>query len=74
MVCAPIAAYADRPAGPGEITLGVNIKPAGVPERFAGLMLRPEIRYDTTLNNRKPFNNGRSSNQFTIGTDLIVPF
>jgi hypothetical protein len=80
----PLNALAGRPNGSislfptpvtyGEITLGVNIKPPGVPDRFAGLMLRPEIRYDTTLNSPKPFNNGRSGNQFTIGTDLIVPF
>jgi hypothetical protein len=56
-----------------EITLGGNIK-LNMPEPLGTLVARPEIRYDTTLNSVKPFNNGRSSNSFTIGTDLILSF
>ncbi len=62
----------------GEITLGVNYKPP-VPAMFTGAVFRPEIRYDTTLNNVHPFNAGvnnvgTSGHQFTIGADFILPF
>jgi len=56
-----------------EITLGVNIKPP-VPDVIKGFIIRPEIRYDTTLNNAKPFNSFTSDHQFTIAADFILPF
>jgi hypothetical protein len=82
----PVNALAGRPNGSlsafptpltmAEFTLGLNVKPP-LPDRlgiFSGLMLRPEVRYDTSTNSVKLFNNGRSKDNFTIGTDLIVPF
>jgi hypothetical protein len=57
----------------GEITIGLNYKPP-VPAMFTGAVIRPEIRYDTTLNNAHPFNAGTSGHQFTIGADFILPF
>ncbi len=57
----------------GALTLGVNIKNA-LPDPLGTLLIRPEIRYDTTTSGARPFNNGRSSNSFTIGADLIVSF
>lgn len=62
-----------NPATYGEITLGLNIKPT-VPGPLSGVIFRPEIRYDSTLNNAKPFDNGRSKDQFTIAADMIVSF
>jgi hypothetical protein len=62
-----------QPATYGEITLGLNIKPT-VPGPLSSVMFRPEIRYDTTLNNARPFDNGRRKNQFTIAADAIVAF
>jgi putative OmpL-like beta-barrel porin-2 len=57
----------------GELTLGANYKPP-VPKLFEGLVIRPELRFDDALNGTKPFNNGRSSHQVTIASDLILPF
>ena len=62
-----------QPATYGEITLGVTIK-YPLPEPLGVLLLRPEIRYDTTLNNAKPFDNGRRGDQVTIGADAIISF
>jgi hypothetical protein len=57
----------------GALTLGVNIKET-LPDPLGTVLIRPEIRYDTTTNGVRPFDNGRSSNSFTIGTDFIVSF
>jgi hypothetical protein len=54
--------------------LGLNIKPPGVPPTFDGLVIRPEIRYDTSLNGTTPFGAGTKSSQFTFGGDIIIPF
>ena len=62
-----------QPATYGELTLGVSIK-YPLPDPLGNLILRPEIRYDSTLNNARPFNNGRSKDQFTIAADAIVSF
>jgi hypothetical protein len=80
----PVNALAGRPNGSislfphgatyGEVTFGVNIKETSLPEPLGTLIVRPEIRYDTTTNDAKPFNNGRSNNSFTIGTDLLLSF
>jgi hypothetical protein len=55
------------------LTLGVNIK-ENLPDPLGTLLIRPEIRYDTTTSGARPFNEGRSSSSFTIGTDLILSF
>jgi hypothetical protein len=57
----------------GAITAGVNIKPP-MPKPLAGLAIRPEIRYDCSLNDTRPFNNSRDRDQFTAGIDFIVTF
>jgi putative OmpL-like beta-barrel porin-2 len=59
----------------GEITLGLNYKPP-VPDPFTGFVIRPEIRYDASLNGTHPFgtSTGTSGHQFTLATDFIVPF
>jgi hypothetical protein len=57
----------------GALTLGVNYKPA-VPKVIEGFVIRPEIRYDTSLNDTKPFNAGKSDHQVTLGADVILPF
>ena len=58
----------------GALTLGVNYKPAGLPSAFEGFVIRPEVRYDRTLNGRRPFDGFTSNDQFTIGIDFILPF
>jgi hypothetical protein len=72
----------------GSLTLGLNITPE-VPKGglIKALIFRPEIRFDTSLNNTKPFDPaaacpvplttavcGTKSSQFTIGGDAIVKF
>ncbi len=60
----------------GAITFGANISPPipGIPKAFEGILFRPEIRYDRSLNGKRPFDAGTSSSQFTFGADLIIPF
>jgi hypothetical protein len=57
----------------GAITASVNIKPP-MPKPLAGLAIRPEIRYDCSLNDTRPFNNSSDRDQFTAGIDFIVTF
>ena len=58
----------------GEITLGANIKPS-MPKNFEGFVIRPELRFDQSLNGTKPFdNNGTSGHQLTFATDFVLPF
>jgi Putative beta-barrel porin-2, OmpL-like. bbp2 len=57
----------------GAITIGVNIKPP-VAKPVAGLVIRPELRYDRSLNNTRPFNDSSDRDQFTAGIDFILTF
>ncbi len=57
----------------GAITAGVNIKPP-MPKPLAGLAIRPEIRYDRSLNGTHPFNDSNERDQFTVGLDVILTF
>jgi Putative beta-barrel porin-2, OmpL-like. bbp2 len=57
----------------GAITVGVNIKPT-MPKPFAGLTIRPEVRYDRALTNTRPFNDSSQRDQFTAGVDFILTF
>jgi hypothetical protein len=56
------------------ITAGVTIKPP-VPKPFAGLMIRPEVRYDRALtDSTHPFDQLTDRDQWTIGVDAILQF
>jgi hypothetical protein len=57
----------------GALTFGVNYKPE-VPKAIEGFVIRPEIRYDSSLNGTKPFNAGKSDHQVTIAADVVLPF
>ena len=57
----------------GEFTLGVTYKPT-LPAPITGLMIRPEIRYDTSLNGTTPYNGGKDSGSFTIAADFVLGF
>ena len=57
----------------GAITAGVNIKPP-MPKPIGGLTVRPEIRYDRSLNGTRPFNDSSDEDQFTMGVDCILTF
>ncbi|MDR3425052.1 MAG: outer membrane beta-barrel protein [Alphaproteobacteria bacterium] len=61
-----------------ELTLGVNYKPE-VPKAVEGLVIRPELRVDHSLNGTKPFNAGDNNigtdgTSFTPAVDVVVPF
>jgi len=56
-----------------EWTLGLNIKPP-VPKTFEGTVIRPELRYDTSLNGTTPYDAGTKKSQFTAAVDIIAPF
>jgi len=56
------------------ITGGITIKPP-MPKPVAGLLLRPEVRYDRALTDRfKPFQQNSSRDQWTIGFDAVLQF
>lgn len=57
------------------LTAGVTITPE-VPKNpiISGLIIRPEIRWDTSLSNTTPFARGTRGSQVTFGLDAIVPF
>ena len=57
----------------GAVTVGVNIKPP-VPKPLAGLVIRPELRYDRSLNDTRPFNDSSDRDQFTAALDIILTF
>ncbi|HLN22634.1 MAG TPA: outer membrane beta-barrel protein [Patescibacteria group bacterium] len=59
----------------GAVTVGVNYKPTlGIPY-LSSLTLRPELRYDTTLNGTRPFDGTRTDkNMFTGAVDAIIAF
>lgn len=58
-----------------EVTGGFTITPE-IPKNdfIAGLIIRPELRLDTSLSNTRPFAAGTKKSQVTFGTDIIVPF
>src|SRR5258708_15148286 len=58
----------------GSLTGGVNIKPAVEIPYLASLVVRPEVRYDTSLNDTRPFSNGTKHDQVTIAADVILSF
>ena len=69
----PATMISAKPTTYGEITLGLTWKPAA-PSPIAGLMIRPEIRYDASLNNSKPFNAGTNNGAFTMAIDAVLNF
>ena len=66
--CHQIAA---APTTYSEFTVGATYKP-GLPGPIQTLMLRPEIRYDRSLNGTAPFNEGRNSGAVTLAADAVV--
>lgn len=59
----------------GAITLGATYKPKmdWVPVATT-LLIRPEVRYDASLNGKKPYNGGKDNGAFTFGTDFVLTF
>lgn len=74
-----IAGYSDvfvnaPPTTYGDITAGVTYKPDVLNTKLYRVSIRPEIRYDTSLNGTQPFDMLSKSNQFLFSTDVIVAF
>jgi Putative beta-barrel porin-2, OmpL-like. bbp2 len=57
-----------------EITGGITIKPP-VPKPLAGLLIRPEVRYDRALTDAfSPFDQHTDRDQWTLGLDVVLQF
>ncbi len=65
------------PATYGEITLGLTWKPTlpdAVSKAVAGLLIRPEVRYDHTLTNTRAYDNFQNNGAFTFAADFVLTF
>jgi len=79
---APAGTFAPGPTTYLELTAGLNITAPPIPNLLnvpapawiKGVVVRPEIRYDASLNNTTPYNVGTKSSQLTFGGDIIVKF
>ena len=59
----------------GALTGGLTLTPTLPPNPYVkNLIIRPEIRYDASLNGTTPFAAGTKGSQFTFGGDIIAPF
>jgi hypothetical protein len=58
----------------GALTVGVTYKPAGLPAVISGLLIRPEIRWDTDLGGQKAFNGNTANSQVTLASDFVLTF
>jgi hypothetical protein len=56
-----------------EVTGGVTVKPP-LPKPIAGLLIRPEVRYDRSINDTLPFSQNTKQDQWTFGVDLVLEF
>ncbi|HEY2661053.1 MAG TPA: outer membrane beta-barrel protein [Caulobacteraceae bacterium] len=58
----------------GEVTFGLNWKPAGLPKVIDGLTIRPEFRFDKLLTHGFAYDAGTKTHQTTVGIDFVAPF
>jgi hypothetical protein len=58
----------------GALTAGVTYKPAGLPPVISGLLIRPEVRWDTDLGGARAYNSNKDNSQFTIASDVVLTF
>jgi Putative beta-barrel porin-2, OmpL-like. bbp2 len=65
---------AARPTTYSEITAGVTYKPGNLPHVISNLMIRPEIRYDRTLSDSKPYDDSQDKGSVTLAADVILGF
>ncbi len=68
-----VPAESAPPTTYGALTLGVTYHPdlGGI---FRVFELRPEVRFDRSLNGTHPFNTNRNTGMFTFGGDMVVGF
>jgi hypothetical protein len=58
----------------GALTLGVTYKPANLPAPISGLLIRPEVRWDTDLGGNKAFNSNKDNSSVTLASDVVLTF
>jgi hypothetical protein len=58
----------------GELTVGLNWKPALPIPHLSSLTIRPEIRADGALSGGSPFSDGKDRQQTTFAIDAIIAF
>lgn len=58
----------------GALTLGLNFKPHLGGSYPSNILIRPEIRYDASLNGTTPFNDSKNRDLFTSAVDVIITF
>jgi hypothetical protein len=69
----PTTVISAAPTTYSEFTLGLTYKPA-LPAPVAALLIRPELRYDRSLNGTTAFNSGRDHGAFTVAADAVLGF
>ncbi|WP_245824926.1 outer membrane beta-barrel protein [Neoasaia chiangmaiensis] len=57
----------------GALTLGATWTPA-IGHHVKTFAIRPEIRFDRSLNGTRPFNDLRQQSMFTFGSDVVLGF
>jgi hypothetical protein len=72
---APSAVFAPAPTTYLALTAGVTITPP-IPENplIKGVIIRPEFRWDTSVNGTTPFAAGTKSSRGMFAMDVIIPF
>lgn len=58
----------------GALTGGITYKPPVLNTKDYKVSIRPEVRYDTSLNDTHPFNNLTTTHQWLFSSDIIVAF
>ncbi|WP_371424014.1 outer membrane beta-barrel protein [Tardiphaga sp.] len=58
----------------GEIAAGLAWKPTQLNGKSVAVTIRPEVRYERSLNGTRPYNQLTDRDQFIFGGDLIVGF
>lgn len=65
---------AQKPTTYSEFTAGLVYKPSWTPSQLSTLLVRPEVRYDRTLNNSRVFNDGKDRGAVTLAADIVLGF
>jgi hypothetical protein len=58
----------------GALTLGMNWRPSLGWPAVEGFVIRPELRYDRSLDGARPFDAGSARDQLTVGMDFVLTF
>ena len=67
------AIFASKPGTYSEATVGLTISPK-TSTPLASLAIRPEVRYDRSLNNSRPYAGNKDDGALTVAVDAILSF